>query len=159
MSFFTAFINEAKTVEHSTIAWFAKEWQIVQKNEPKIESITDTAVTYIGGCVQLALAGFGNTILAGQVGNVVNTIHSKLLATSALITDFGATHTAADAFSTIQQHLQELDALLGVKSTTATTAVQKAVTEAGNMASAISAAATAIETAANIPAPEPTPGT
>ena len=145
MSLISAFIAKAVSVEHSTVAWFTKEWQIIVKNEPKVEAITDTAVTYIGGCVQLALAGTGNTLLSAQVGNVVNAIHSKLLSTSALITDFGASQTAADAFSTIQQHLQELDSLLGVKSATATTAVQKAITEAGNMASAVSAAATAIE--------------
>ena len=159
MSLISAFIAKAVSVEHSTVAWFTKEWQIIVKNEPKIEAITDTAVTYIGGCVQLALAGTGNTLLSAQVGNVVNAIHSKLLSTSALITDFGATKTAADAFSTIQQHLQELDSLLGVKSATATTAVQKAITEAGNMASAVSAAATAIEASvANAPAPLPVLG-
>ena len=70
MSLISAFIAKAVSVEHSTVAWFTKEWQIIVKNEPKVEAITDTAVTYIGGCVQLALAGTGNTLLSAQVGNV-----------------------------------------------------------------------------------------
>ena len=149
MSVFSVFLAKAELVEHSTVAWIAKEWKVVVQDEPKIEAITDTAVSYIGNALEIGLAFTGDAALSNEVASIVTAIHSKLISANALVSDFGATTTAAGAFADVQSNLSQIDTLLGVKSTASQAAISKAVAEAGNLTSAISAAASAIATAAS----------
>ena len=149
----TNFLTEIEKAEHTTAAWIANELQKFTKAEPKIENVVDTSVTYIGGALQIAADAAGQVGLGTEIGAVVATIHQDLTATNALVTDFGATPTAASAFGAIKNDLSNLLPIIGVKSPTATAAVTKAVNEVGTISTAIQNAAAAIAASAGTAAP------
>lgn len=143
-SFFAAIEN----AEKSTIAWIAKTLTAVEGKAPSIERVVDASLAYVGPVLQIGLGALGQTALAAEVGPVIAEAQSVLLATSATITDFGPTPTAASAFAAVATNLSALLAAGQVKNTTTVATITKAVSEIGTLGSAVQAAAAGIAAAA-----------
>jgi hypothetical protein len=141
--------------EKSTAAWIEKELLKIEGKEPEIAKVIDTTLTYVTPVLEIALAAIQDPAAAAVVGAVSTQAQKDLAVASALVTDFGPTPTAATAFQAVQTNLSALLPVIGVKSTTATAAVTKAVSEVGTLASAVQVAATAIASAAAAAAPAP----
>jgi hypothetical protein len=147
MSIFSAIA----AAEHSTVAWLEKELAALEGKAPTIERVIDAGLSYIGPVLQIGLAAVGEAPVAAAVGTVIAKAHSDLAAASALVTDFGATPTAASIFASVKTNLSSLLTAGQVTSTTAVAAVTKAVNEVGLLGSAVQTAATAIAAAAATP--------
>ncbi len=138
-------------LEHSTVAFIEKALADVEAKAPTIERVVDAGLEYIGPVLQIALAAEGQTVLAADLGSVIAKSHNVLLATSATITDFGPTPTAAGMFKSVATNLSALLAAGQVKNPKSIGAITKAVSEIGTLGSAVELAAAKIATAAAPP--------
>ena len=139
-------------LEHSTVAFIEKTLAEVEQKAPGIERVIDAGLEYIGPVLQIALAAEGQTVLAAEIGPVIAKAQNMLVATSATITDFGPTPTAASTFAAVAQNLAALLAAGQVKNPQTIGAITKAVSEIGTLGSAVKLAAARIAAAAATPA-------
>lgn len=136
----------------STVAWLEKELIEVEGKAPTIERVIDAGLGYVGPALQLGLTALGDVPAAAAVGVVVAKAQSDLLAASALVTDFGATPTAASMFASVKTNLSALLTAGQITNAKTVATITKSVSEVGTIASAVQLAATEIAAAA---APQP----
>ncbi len=143
-----ALVAKGAAWEHTVTAWCAKEYQAFRKEEPTLVALSDRVFPYIKSAIQIALQLDGQTTLSAAAGTLIDTIHAKLDTAAALIFDFGANPTVATAVSDVQQHLGQIESVVGLKSTAAKDAVAKAVNGAAGLQTAIQGAIAAATPAA-----------
>jgi hypothetical protein len=142
MSFFSGIAS----AEHTFAAWAEKEWTKVYNEAPKLAQITDTVLKYVGPALQIAVTAEAGNAAGALVGSVVSEAQTDLTAASGLVTDFGATPTAAGVISSVASNLQGLLTDAHVTSATSVSAVTKAVSSLSALSTAISTAAAAVKT-------------
>lgn len=129
----------------STVAWLEKELVAFEQKAPAIEKVIDAGLAYIGPVLKLVLTDLGDTAASNEVTNIVGQAQNDLKAASALVTDFGATPTAASIFSSVATNLGALLTAGHVTSTQSVAAVNKAVDEIGVIGSAVQLAVEALK--------------
>ncbi|HEY5054672.1 MAG TPA: hypothetical protein VII58_00840 [Acidobacteriaceae bacterium] len=145
---FQSLFAKVEGAEKSTMAFIEKTLAEVESKAPSIERVVDAGLEYVGPVLQIALAAEGQTALAADIGPIIAKAQNVLVATSATITDFGPTPTAASAFASVASNLGALLAAGQIKSPKSVAAVTKAVSEIGHLGSAVQVAAAAIAASA-----------
>lgn len=138
MSFITAIEGEAKTFA----GWAEKELGKLSKEAPAIEKVVDTVVQYVGGAASIIAGLEGGPAASTAVSAAVSGIQSGVTALSGLVTDFGATPTAASIAASLATNASTLLAAAKVTNPKSVTAATAIVSNLNSLATALSVAAT-----------------
>jgi len=138
MSFITRIEGEVKTFA----AWAEKELGKLSTEAPTIATTVDTIVQYVGGAVSVLAGIEGGPAASVAVTAVVNTVKSGVTALSGLVTDFGATPTAASIASSLATNASELLAAAKVTNPKSVSAATAIVSNLNALATALTAAST-----------------
>ena len=93
---------------HTFASWAEGELAKLVKDEPKIEHVADTVLTYVGGAASIIAGIEGGTAASTAVSGVLTGIRTGVTALSGLITDFGPTPTAATLAASIAANANSL---------------------------------------------------
>lgn len=137
MSIFSSIVN----AEHTFAAWAEKELALLYKDAPKIEAVADTVLKYAGSALQIIVTAEAGNAAGAVVGSVVSQAQSDLTVASGLISDFGATPTAASLVSSVQSNLSGLLTASHITNSTSVSNVTKVVSSLGALATALTASA------------------
>ena len=136
MSLFSAIAK----AEHSTAAWFEKEWAKIHADAPKITDIADRVLPYVSSLAQIVIGAEAGAPAAALVGNVLGQVQKDLDVANAVIYDTGATPTATSAVTAIQTNLSGLLTAGHISNATNVATITKAVNELGVLIAALPAA-------------------
>lgn len=137
-----SFLDKVKGVEHSFLAFWAREFAKFQKAEPKIQEVLDALAKYGIPALDIGLAAAGGPAAIGATAaGVIAEAQTGLTVASSLVNDFGPTPTAASVYSGIQSNLSSILALDQVKNPTTQKAITTVVNLVGSAAQGIAAAA------------------
>ena len=130
-------LKDISNVEHSTAAWFEKEWAVLHKELPTIVQLTDKILPYVKLLLQTVITAEFGAAAGAETAKVLTVAQSDIDVANALVYDTGATPTAASAISAVQSNLSAVLAATGVKNSQSVATVTKAVSELGTLATAI----------------------
>lgn len=140
----TSFWDKVKNVEHNFLAWWAKEYEKFQKDEPKIEQALDVAAKYAVPALNIALAAAGGPAGVGvEAAQIIAEAQTGITVASSLVHDFGPTPDAAGVLSGVKSSLSGILDVLHVKNATTTDAITKVVNLVDAAASGLASAAAA----------------
>jgi hypothetical protein len=125
---------------HTFGQWAEKELEGLVKAEPKIEQVADSILKYVGGAATIIAGLEGGPAASTIVSGAVSEIQTGVVALSGLITDFGATPTAASMAASLATNAQSLLAAAEVKNPNSVKAATGIVTNLTNLATALTAA-------------------
>ena len=125
---------------HTFGEWAEKELAGLVKEEPKIEQVADSILKYVGGAATIIAGLEGGTAASTIVSGAVSEIQTGVVALNGLITDFGATPTAASMAASLATNAQSLLAAAEVKNPNSVKAATGIVTNLTNLATALTAA-------------------
>ena len=135
MSFFTEL--------HTFGAWCEKELGKLSGEAPAIEKIADSVLTYAGGAATIIAGLEGGPAASAAVTSAVAAIHTGTVALNGLITDFGATPTAASIATSIASNASSLISAAEIKNPASIVAANGIVTNLTNLATGLTAASPA----------------
>lgn len=144
----TSIFNEVKTAEHTFVAWAEKEFQAIEKNEPAVEKIADTALTYAKMILPTILVAEGDPVAAAIALKTMNQAQNDMTAVQGVITDVGASPTVASKIASISTNIGTLLTVGQVKD-------PKSAANITNVVNSLASVATAIANAATPPPPAP----
>ena len=127
---------------HTFGEWAEKELAGLAKAEPKINQVADTILKYVGGAATIIAGLEGGPAASALVSGAVSEIQTGVVALNGLITDFGATPTAASMAASLAANAQSLLAAAQVKNPASVTAATAIVTNLTNLATALTTATT-----------------
>ena len=131
-----SFISEAETFGH----WAELELEKLVGATPKIEQVTDSILTYVGGAAGVIATAEGGPAAGAATMKLVSMLQSGVTALSGLVTDFGATPTAASMASSLATNTQALLAAAEVKNLSSVKAGTAIITNLTNLAKALTTA-------------------
>lgn len=138
MSFITKLEGDAK----SFAGWAEKELAKLVKAEPEIATVVDSIVTYVGGAAAI-FAGFeGGPAASAEVKALTSEVQTGITALSGLVTDFGATPTAASIASSLSTNAAALLAAAKVTNPNSVAAGTAIITNLTALATALAGAST-----------------
>ncbi len=123
--------------EHTFAAWCEKEWAIVFKNAPKVESVLAATLKYAGPALQTVVTAEAGSAAGALVGKVIEDAQAGLVAASGLVYDFGATPTVGGVISSVQSNLSSLLSAGHVTNANSVATVNRVVNELSALVSAI----------------------
>lgn len=129
MSFMTAL--------HTFGNWAEKELEKIVGEAPKIEQIADTTLTYVGGAAGVIAGLEGGPAASAAVAKFTSLVQTGIIALSGLITDFGATPTAASMAASLATNANALLAAAEVKNPNSVKAGAAIITSLTNLATAL----------------------
>lgn len=132
-----SFLTVLEGAEHSTAAWFAKEWTKVHAEAPTVVAIADKTLPYVSLLLQTVIGAEAGAPAAAVAGTILSKAQSDLDIANAVIYDTGATPTAVGAITAVQNNLTGILKATQVSNPTSVATVTKAVNELGTLASAI----------------------
>ena len=137
------FFSEVQGIEHTVVAWLAKEYTVFYKKEPAIESIVDSTVSYVEIGLPIVLGATGEAALDPIVEGVLNEAVGDLKVVSATIYDFGPSPNAASIVSSVQANLASLETAGHVKDPAKVAKLSLIVNAVGALAAVIAKAVAA----------------
>lgn len=93
---------------HTFASWAEKELGKLVAAEPKIEKTADTILQYVGGAATIIAGIEGGPAASLEVQKAVSGIQTGVVALNGLISDFGATPTAASLASSLAANANSL---------------------------------------------------
>ena len=102
--------------------------------------MSDTILKYVGGAATIIAGLEGGPAASALVSGAVSEIQTGVVALNGLITDFGATPTAASMAASLAANAQSLLAAAQVKNPASVTAATAIVTNLTNLATALTTA-------------------
>jgi hypothetical protein len=133
MSFFSAIEGDVKTFAR----WAEKELGKLSTEAPAIGKVVDTIVGYIGGAASILAGVEGGPAASVAVTSAVNEVQSGVTAISGLVTDFGATPTAASMAQSLATNASALLAAAKVTNPTSVSAATAIITNLTSLATAL----------------------
>jgi len=149
---FAAIVADVEGAEKTFVGWMVKEYAALYKNEPTIEQVVDTTVSYVEPALIIVLDATGGAAIAPEVASVISEAQSDLKVASALIYDFGPTPTAASIAASVKANLQSIATSAHFKDAATLAKFTLIVNAVGTLATAL---ANAIANATNTAAPAP----
>jgi hypothetical protein len=137
-----------ENLEHSTVAWFAKEYQSIHGELPAIDALVDRVAPYMKVLLQTVVTAEFGAPAGTLVADAVSSAQADLDVVSATVYDVGATPSAASMVSAVQSNLSGLLTAGHVTNPTSVATVTKVVTELGSLSTAITNATPAPATPA-----------
>lgn len=139
MSLFTNIAN----AEHSFAAWAEKEWTVVFKEAPKVESLLAAVLKYAGPALQVVVTAEAGGPAGTVVGKALADAQAGLVAASALVYDFGATPSVSGVLGSVTSNLSSLLSAGHITDAKSVAAVTRVVNEINTVAAVIPAVAAA----------------
>jgi antitoxin (DNA-binding transcriptional repressor) of toxin-antitoxin stability system len=130
-------LTEIENVEHSTVAWFAKEYQSLFKELPAIDALADRVCPWASVLLQTVVTAEAGAPAGTLVASIIKDAQSDLDVANAAIHDVGATPTIATAISATQANLFGLLTDAHVKNSTSQATITKVVNELGSLSQAV----------------------
>jgi hypothetical protein len=130
------FMTELSTFGH----WAEGDLAKLVRADPSIEKVADTTLQYVGGAASIIAGLEGGPAASTAVTKFVSLIQNGVTALNGLITDFGATPTAASIASSLATTASELLAAAQVKNPTSVTAGTAIITNLTSLATALTTA-------------------
>lgn len=124
---------------HTFAAWAEKELGKLEKETPAIEKTADSILQYVGGSATILAGIEGGPAASAAVKSVVTGIQTGVVALGGLITDFGATPTAATIASSLATNAGSLLSAGHVTNPTSVAAANGIISNLNSLASALSA--------------------
>ena len=138
--------------EHSTVKWFAKEYQKLYKDLPAIDALADRVCPWAKLLLETVVTASAGTTAGAAVAAVVQQAVTDLDVANAAITDAGATPTIATVLSSTQANLTGLLTAAHVTNSSSVATVTKVASEIGSLAQAVT---NVVPSAASPEAPAP----
>lgn len=135
MSFISVIEGEAKTFA----SWAEKELGKLEKDAPAIEKVADTTLQYVGGAATILAGLEGGPAASAVVKSAVSGIQTGVVALNGLITDFGATPTAASIATSLATNASALLTAGHVTNPTSVAAATGIINNLTALANALSA--------------------
>lgn len=126
-----------ENIEHSTVKWFATEYQKLYKDLPAIDALADRVCPWAKLLLQTVVTAEAGAPAGAVVAAVVQSAVTDLDVANATITDVGATPTIASTISAVQSNLSGLLSAGQVKNANSQATVTKVVSELGSLAQAV----------------------
>jgi hypothetical protein len=141
------FLSNLVSKEHTFVAWAEKELGILSVEAPTLAKEVDTIVAYVGGIAGVLAGIEGGPAAAAAVTSAVDAVHVGITALSGLVTDFGATPTAATMAASLVTNASALLAAAKVTNAGSVDAATKIINNLGALASKLAAALPAVKPA------------
>lgn len=125
------------SAEHTFAAWAEKEWAIVYKEAPKVESVLAATLKYAGPALQTVVTAEAGGPAGAIVGKVLADAQAGLVAASGLVYDFGATPTVGGVLSAVTSNLSGLLAAGHITNATSVATVTRVVNEINTVAAVV----------------------
>jgi hypothetical protein len=130
------------TALHSFGAWAEAELEKLVGAAPKIEQITDTTLSYVGGAASIIAGLEGGPAASAAVTKFTGLVQAGVTALSGLVADFGATPTAASIASSLATNATALLSAAQVKNPASVKAGAAIITNLTSLATALTTAST-----------------
>lgn len=124
---------------HTFAAWAEKELGKLEKDAPAIEKTSDSILQYVGGAATILAGIEGGPAASAEVKSVVSGIQTGVVALGGLITDFGASPTAATIASSLAANAGSLLTASHITNPTSVAAANGIITNLTSLATALSA--------------------
>jgi hypothetical protein len=135
--------KDIENAEHSTCAWFEKEYVKLHSEMPKIVAIADKILPYVSLLLQTVIGAEAGQPAATEAGVILAKAQSDLDIANAVIYDTGATPTAVSAITAVATNLKGVLTAAQISNPTSVATVTKAVSELGTLVAAFPATALA----------------
>ena len=137
-----SFISKIEGAEHTFAAWAEKELTTLSKDAPAITKVADSILKYVGGALEIVVGLEAGAPAAAEVTAAVNTAQAGVTALNGLISDYGATPTAATVASSIATNLAPILTAAKVSNPVSVAAVTAVVSNLTTLATALTASST-----------------